>query len=226
MKQEFEKKDQRMDPLIEEYKQNQIKQELKELKEKELLKFKSITKTIDKDHEMHYNYLMTLLNLNPLDQLTNKLHLLYRGSEHNFDGPKFHQLCDGKEKTLVLVKSTTKNLFGGYVTTAWHSNNSLSSAPGSFLFSLDKQTKHKIYKNEGEAIYGHQSYGPIFGGGHDLVLFNNCHSNKKSSTNLGHTYSPPNNISFDTYASQTYLAGSYLNFQVEEYEVFLLIDNI
>ena len=189
-----------------------------------LEKFKSITKTIDKDHEKHYNYLMTILNLNSIDQLTTKLHLLYRGSEHNFDCSKFHQLCDGKGKTLVLVRSTSKNLFGGYATKAWHSNNSLSSAPGSFLFSLDKQTIHTIYQNEQYAIQGQSSHGPIFGAGPDLVLSNNCHS-KGSSTDLGGTYSLPPNISYDTNESQSYLAGSWHKFQVEEYEVFL-IDNI
>ena len=188
-----------------------------------LLQFKSTFKTIDKDHEKHSNYIMTLFNLYFLDQLIAKLHLLYRGSEHNFDGSKFYQLCDGKGKTLVLVRSTTKKLFGGYATTAWHSNK-YSSAPGSFLFSLDQQTKHTIIKgNEVNAIYGDPSSSPIFGGGNygDLFLSKNCHSNKESRTDLGKTYSLPNYISFDTNESQSYLAGSY-NFQVEEYEVFLI----
>ena len=206
-------------PLIEEYKQK--------LKKKELLKFQSMTKTIDKDHEKHYNYLMTLLNLNSIDQLTTKLHLLYRGSEHNFDCSKFHQLCDGKGKTLVLVRSTTKNLFGGYATIAWHSNMG-SLAHGSFLFSLDKQTKHTIlYKNQGNAIYGYPSLGPTFGGGNngfDLSLSNNCHLNKNSNTDLGHTYSLPNNIYYNTNESKSYLTDSFYNFKVEEYEVYKILD--
>ena len=95
-----------------------------------LNELKSLTKTIEKDHEKHYNYLVSLLNFNSINELTNKLHLLYRGSEHNFDSSKFHQLCDGKGKTLVIVRAkTTKNLFGGYSTTAWHSNSSYSPAP-------------------------------------------------------------------------------------------------
>ena len=215
-------------PLIEEYEQNLLKQELQKEKENQIVQFKSITKTIDKDYEKHYNYLMTLLNHNFIEQLTDKFHLLYRGSEHNFDCSKFHQLCDGKGKTLVLVRSTTKNLFGGYATTAWHSNNSYSSAPGSFLFSLDKQTQHTIYRNEQYAIGGSTNFGPIFGGGifgngTDLYLSNNCHTNNYSHTNLGHTYSLPNNIYYNTNESKSYLTDSFYNFKVEEYEVFLII---
>ena len=209
-------------PLIEKYKQNQIEHEIqKEKQQIALLELKSMTKTIDKNHEKHYNYLMTQLNLNSIDQLSKKLRLLYRGSDHNFDCSTFHQLCDGKGKTLVLVRSKTNTLFGGYATTAWHSNKSYSPAPGSFLFNLDKQTQHKIYRNEGCAIYGHVNFGPLFGNGYDLHLTNNCNLNNDSSSNLGNTYSLPNNISYGTNESQSYLVGSY-QFVVEEYEVFLV----
>ena len=175
-------------------------------------------KTIDQDHEKHYNYLMILLNLNSIDQLTSELHLLYRASEHNFDADKFHQLCDGKGKTLVLVRSKTENLFGGYTTASWLSNNSWSSSPGSFLFSLDKQTQHAIYKNEQYAIYGSKGCGPTFGGAPDLLLSNNCHSNNSSYNDLRETYSPPPNKK----EAKSYLAGSRYKFVVEEYEVFLV----
>ena len=97
-----------------------------------------------------------------------------------------------------------------------------SSAPGSFLFSLDKQTKHNIYQNEGNAIYGSSDRGPHFGGGTDLHLSNNCHSpNSGSYSNLGGTYSLPPNISPSTNEAKSYFAGSY-EFEVEEYEVFLV----
>ena len=230
-------------PLIEEYRANQIKLEkiekanqiklekiekankMKQEKiEKErisLLNFKSLTKTIDKDHKKHYSYLVSLLNLNSIEQLANTLHLLYRGSEHNFDTSKFHQVCDGKGKTLVLIRSESKSLFGGYSTVSWHSNGSGSSAQGSFLFSLDKETKHIIIRNEGNAIRGYKDYGPTFGSGLDLFLSNNCNANNNSLTNLGGTYSLPPNIIYNTNESKSYLTGSNY-FSVEEYEVFFV----
>ena len=209
LKQEIRMETQQIFHLFDENKNNQINQ------------LQSTKKTIDKDHEKHYNYLMSLLNLKSIDQLATKLHLLYRGSEHNFECSKFHQLCDGKGKTLVLIRSKTKNLFGGYATAAWHSNGSYSPAPRSFLFSLDKQTQQPIYRYEGNAIYGSSSYGPIFGYGNDLRLYSNCHANTSSYSNLGSTYSLPNNISPNTNEAKSYLAGS-TQFQVEEYEVFLM----
>ena len=201
-------------------------------KEKQLLDRKdnlefliSVTfKTIHTNHIRHCNYLTSLLNFISIEHLLGKLHLLYRATEHNFNSSKFHQLCNGKGKTLVLVRSKLKNIFGGYSTTPWFSSNIgvYSFAPGSFLFSLDKQTKHTIInQNEGNAIYGYNNLGPTFGGGKDLNLYNNCQSTNENYANLGHTYSLPNNISYDTNDSKSYLAGS-CKFEVEEYEVFLV----
>ena len=47
------------------------------------------------------------------------LELLYRGSENGFEAPLFHQKCDNKGSTLVLIKSENGNLFGGFTTKSW-----------------------------------------------------------------------------------------------------------
>lgn len=45
--------------------------------------------------------------------------LIYRASEHNYTAKSFHQYCDDKGPTLVLVKSTNGCIFGGYTTQSW-----------------------------------------------------------------------------------------------------------
>ena len=37
-------------------------------------------------------------------------------------------------------------------------------------------------------MYCHSSYGPTFGGGHDIYVVNNARSSGSSYQNLGHTY--------------------------------------
>lgn len=176
-------------------------------------------KTIESDFEKHYKFIASLFNLNSFDELAQKLHLLYRASEHNFDSFKFHQLCDGKGPTLVIIRSKSKRTFGGYSTVSWHSTNLHSSAPGSFLFSLEKQTKHTIYQNEDKAIKGFNNYGPIFGAGSDIFISNFCNKNNTSNSNLGYTYSLPNGMSYGTSEAQSHFDISKY-FEVEEYEVF------
>ena len=48
-----------------------------------------------------------------------KLKLLYRSSEHGYTGKSFHEYCDNKKPTLIVIKSSGGWLFGGYTTQSW-----------------------------------------------------------------------------------------------------------
>ena len=45
--------------------------------------------------------------------------LLYRASEHHYTGKSFHDCCDDKGPTLVIIKSSEGWIFGGYTTQSW-----------------------------------------------------------------------------------------------------------
>ena len=69
------------------------------------------------------------------------------------------------------------------------------------------------------SLFFYYSYGPTFGGGHDIYISNYASSNANSASNLGHTYSPPRGYSHGTTFTQTFLAGSY-RFTPDEIETF------
>ena len=48
-----------------------------------------------------------------------KWKLLYRASEHGFTAKSFHNYCDDKGPTLIVIKSTGGWIFGGYTTKSW-----------------------------------------------------------------------------------------------------------
>ena len=48
-----------------------------------------------------------------------KWKLLYRASEHDYTGESFHEYCDDKGPTLVIIKSSDGWIFGGYTTKSW-----------------------------------------------------------------------------------------------------------
>ena len=48
-----------------------------------------------------------------------KWKLLYRASEHGYSGKSFHEYCDDKRPTLVVIKSSEGWIFGGYTTQSW-----------------------------------------------------------------------------------------------------------
>ena len=48
-----------------------------------------------------------------------KWRLLYRASEHGYTAKSFHECCDDKGPTLVIIKSSGGWIFGGYTTRTW-----------------------------------------------------------------------------------------------------------
>ena len=69
------------------------------------------------------------------------------------------------------------------------------------------------------AIYRDSSYGPTFGGGHDIYISNNANSNTNSYTDFGESnyYSVPSGVQ----SKYTILAGTR-KFTPDEVEVFYL----
>ena len=95
---------------------------------------------------------------------------------------------------------------------------SLVNKPGWQPLKLDQTGQYSHYR--GHSIYSCSSYGPTFGGGHDIYIANNAVSNTNShATGLGWTYSPPPGNSYWSSFSRSFLAGSY-HFRPDEVEVF------
>ena len=136
--------------------------------------------------------------------------LLYRCSKDG-DSNQFHSKCDGKKNTVTFVKSKNGRKFGGFANEAFHSNNSWISDTNAFVFSLD--LKECYYYKGNNMIYGSNSYGPLWGNGHDLYLASGCMSNTTSQTVQN---------SFD-YKSRVNALSGASNFQVEEIESYELI---
>jgi hypothetical protein len=168
----------------------------------------------------------------PIDQ---KWNLIYRASQDGYEAAKFHSKCDNKPNTLIIIKSTNDNVFGGYTEQTWNDGgchimnsprrnfdpNIYKSDPNSFIFSLtnklNKPIKIKWSKNNG--IYCNSNYGPVFGGGCDLYIADKSNINTRSSSNLGHSYIHPD-YACESNEAKSFLAGSF-NFQVSEIEVYI-----
>ena len=48
-----------------------------------------------------------------------KWKLIYRASEHDYTAESFHEYCDDKKPTLIVIKSRGGWIFGGYTTQSW-----------------------------------------------------------------------------------------------------------
>ena len=138
--------------------------------------------------------------------------LIYRGSRNGFRAEDFHEKCDEKKNTIVVVQARNGRRFGGFTEAKWDKSNGYKSSSTGFLFSLDNKEVYYNKKNEYD-IYCYSDKGPTFGGGHDLFIDDNCNKDNESFDNSNHSY--------DTYGKKYALAGTKY-FYVEEYEVYQL----
>ena len=99
------------------------------------------------------------------------------------------------------------------------------SSDEAFLFSLrngdGSAFKMAVQQGEqGRAMYSWSGYGPTFGAAHDLRIYDYCHTNTKSYSQLGETYQLPAGYTWKTPQANSLLAGSY-HFKCDDYEVFV-----
>jgi hypothetical protein len=148
--------------------------------------------------------------------------LQYIATRDGFSAQNFHTKCDGSANTLTIIKSTNGNIFGGFLEKVWDSASGYVVDPKAFIFSLvNKENKpFKVMCTIGaSAIYCKSTYGPTFGGGHNIHVSSDSNSNHTSYSNFGHTYKHADYQNGSTKANSI-LAGSF-NFQTLEVEVFV-----
>lgn len=122
-------------------------------------------------------------------------------------------LIEEKEESLFNQSlNINRKIFASSGSGSW-----LTSSQA-FLFSVVNPNglgpiKLPITKNHQYAIYCESTYGPSFGGGHDLHIYGNANSNTSSYSGLGHTYECPSG------QQSTFFTGAR-NFSVTDYEVF------
>ncbi len=151
--------------------------------------------------------------------------LLYRATRDGFTSQAFHSKCDGKEKTITIIKNNLDYVFGGFASSAWNSSNNYINDPNAFLFSLIRNGvsfKDKFtVKNAQYALQGNSGYGPIFGGNY-ICICNQSNTNIGSVSNFGHSYNLPDGYTYGGNAKD-FLAGNYNQWTTTEIEVYQII---
>ena len=152
--------------------------------------------------------------------------LIYRASRDGFDASSFHAKCDNQPGTMTVIKTTNGCIFGAYASVAWDSTSGYKADRHAFIFSLVNVESTPllipIRADDKYAIRCKSEWGPIFGAGSDIFVWNNSNETNESFSNLGKSYD------FTLFQSgrvkaQSFLAGSR-NFQTLEIEVFTCRD--
>ena len=167
--------------------------------------------------------------------------LLFRASDHKYSAAKFHEHCDYKGPTISIIKSNFGNIFGGYTSKSWTSENRQKRDENAFLFlvaSDDQKLRNKCplllelnKKYVRRAILAHSAFGPTFGAGSDIVIYDNCNKKiEKEELNWRHL-SQAHMCSYPHAEVKSICGGDVVIpnrpkvhlFQVMEYEVFQVL---
>ncbi|CAH3166197.1 unnamed protein product [Porites lobata] len=175
------------------------------------------------------NHLTLLRNwLAPVAKSVNSLwKRCWRASVDGWAASTFHSRCDSKGPTVTIIR-VGRYIFAGCTSISWASGDRYQYDSKAFLFSLVNKPGWAPVKlsqsgqsssSRAHSIFFRSTYGPTFGGGHDINIKNYASSNSNSYSDLGYTYSPPSGYSYTSTFARTFLAGTY-SFTPDKVETF------
>ena len=84
--------------------------------------------------------------------------------EKNSKSEEFHKACDKQGPTLILIKTKTQRIFGGFTPLDWGKTGGgvKDESNQTFIFSLDLNKKYDMLKIKEQAI-NRSNDGPKFG---------------------------------------------------------------
>ena len=142
-----------------------------------------------------------------------KFNLLFKKSTDGNTTKDFHDLCDNKGKTLIIIETTEGRKFGGVTHDNWNTNNEWRTNPKDFIFSLDSNKKYN-YSGPGRTTVGDITYGFVFGNSRTSEV-DICFHNQ--SLNEGISNSSP------SFKTNKELNNGNEKFRTKEIEVYQII---
>ena len=143
-----------------------------------------------------------------------KFKLLFKKSTDGNTTKDFHDHCDNKGKTLIIIETTEGRKFGGVTYDNWNTNNSWRTNPKDFVFSLDLNKKYN-YSGSGDTTIGDIKYGFAFGNNRSTSDVDICFYNKSLNEGISNS-----SLSFKTNKE---LNNGNEKFRTKEIEVYQII---
>ena len=142
-----------------------------------------------------------------------KFNLLFKKSRDGNTTKDFHDLCDNKGKTLIIIETIEGRKFGGVAYDNWNANNSWRTNPKDFVFSLDLNKKYN-YSGSGYTTVGDIKYGFAFGNSR-INKVDICFDNESLNEGISN--------SSDSFKTNKELNNGNEKFRTKEIEVYQII---
>jgi len=143
----------------------------KEIEEKE------INKRLFKSNVINGNEEKTIIGWIP--NRLESAELIFDSSRDGDTINAFKNKCQGKSPTLIIIKTNTWEIFGGYATSEWRKEGPIEDY-NSFIFSFNPDKKYKV-KNNKSALFGFRDNVIMFQFGCCAFrIANNCVNDNKN----------------------------------------------
>lgn len=147
--------------------------------------------------------------------------LAYKRSTDGASSTTFHSKVDNRGPSLVVIEFDNGRRSGGYTETSWTTHSlyrGYRKSTDAFLFSLDANAKYPVVGVD-YGIYSYSSYGPTFGGGHDLYISSGMTT---GYSYLGYSYGWQGQTGSPSLVNaHIELCGSTSSWSIVEIEVFI-----
>ncbi|XP_062993121.1 interferon-induced protein 44-like [Elgaria multicarinata webbii] len=104
------------------------------------------------------------------------LSLLYKATVHGYHVNTFHAICNKQGPTVVVAYNKSGYIYGGFTAQSYSSSGQYLQDEKAFLFRLKGKKKEPLkipFKSASRAVNDTPSYGPNFGDGALIFLYQN-----------------------------------------------------
>ena len=164
------------------------------------------------------NFILDYIKQNDKSLNISKIKLLFRGSRDGERTKTCHELCDNKQHVLIIMKSETGYIFGGYSKIGFKANKILEYKIDNncFLFSLNLKKIYPVIKDKNVICHTRETSGLCFFGS---LMFYDYFMSKKDWPNLNMDIKQY----FNNLETVYEMNGGEEYFKCDELEVFQLL---
>ena len=164
------------------------------------------------------NFILDYIKKNDKTLNISKIKLLFRGSRDGERTKTCHELCDNKQHVLIIMKSETGYIFGGYSKIGFKANKILEYKIDNncFLFSVNLKKIYPVIKDKNVICHTRETSGLCFFGS---LMFYDYFMSKKDWPNLNMDIKQY----FNNLETIYEMNGGQEYFKCDELEVFQLL---
>ena len=165
------------------------------------------------------NFIFDYIRQNDNSFKFNNIKLLFRGSRDGERTKTCHELCDNKQNVLIIMKSETGYIFGGYSKIGFKTNKipEYKIDNNCFLFSLNLKKIYPVIKDKKVICHVDEEYGLCF---YCSLVFYDYFMTKKDNQNIFESIKEW----FNSFEDKYEMNGGQGFFKFNELEVFQLLN--